>query len=158
MAALFVAAFLAACSVMPDAPAGDSRAQVMATERFREDHGRSRPRRLCALHRRRGDLLYRADAPARPARGGRRLGAFLRGRAKAPFSWQPDTVEVLAGGSLALSSGPVHDPDGKLVSRFTSIWRRTPAGEWEIVFDKCNEVCDCKTLKAALVSLSTSRR
>ena len=62
---------------------------------------------------------------------------------KAPFSWEPDEVEVLDGGTLALSSGPVRNPDGKLVARFTSVWRRTPAGRWEIVFDKGSEVCDC---------------
>ena len=64
--------------------------------------------------------------------------------AKAPFSCEPDTVEVLAGGSLALSSGPVRNPEGKLTAKFTSIWRRTTANTWEIVFDKGNAECDCK--------------
>ncbi|HXY42514.1 MAG TPA: nuclear transport factor 2 family protein, partial [Vicinamibacteria bacterium] len=32
---------------------------------------------------------------------------------KAPFSWQPETVEVIASGTLALSRGPVFDADGK---------------------------------------------
>ncbi|OYT92734.1 MAG: DUF4440 domain-containing protein [Burkholderiales bacterium PBB3] len=63
----------------------------------------------------------------------------------APFSWEPDEVEVLASGNLALSSGPVRNPEGKLIARFTSIWRRTVAGTWEIIFDKGNDVCDCKT-------------
>jgi ketosteroid isomerase-like protein len=63
----------------------------------------------------------------------------------APFSWEPDEVEVLDSGTLALSSGPVRDPQGKLIARFTSIWRRTTAGTWEIIFDKGNDVCDCKT-------------
>ena len=31
----------------------------------------------------------------------------------APFSWQPETVEVLASGTLAISSGPVKDTNGK---------------------------------------------
>jgi ketosteroid isomerase-like protein len=60
-----------------------------------------------------------------------------------PFSWEPETVEVLASGTLALSTGPVRDPQGKLIGTFTSIWRQEPAGSWRIVFDKGNDVCDC---------------
>jgi ketosteroid isomerase-like protein len=56
--------------------------------------------------------------------------------AAAPFSWQPDKVEVLASGTLALSTGPVHDPDGKLIARFSSIWRQEAPGVWRIVFDR----------------------
>lgn len=62
----------------------------------------------------------------------------------APFSWEPDEVEVLASGTLAISSGPVYDPNGKLISRFSSIWRQEAPGQWRIVFDKGNEICDCK--------------
>lgn len=54
----------------------------------------------------------------------------------APFSWAPDQVEVLASGSLALSTGPVHAPDGKLIGRFNSIWRLEAPGVWRVVFDK----------------------
>ena len=61
----------------------------------------------------------------------------------APFSWQPETVEVLDSGDLALSSGPVRDPQGKLVATFTSIWRLEAPGTWRIIFDKGNDVCDC---------------
>ncbi len=60
---------------------------------------------------------------------------------EAPFSWQPETVEVLASGGLALSTGPVHDAGGKLISRFTSIWRQEAPGQWRIVFDKGSQVC-----------------
>ena len=34
----------------------------------------------------------------------------------APFSWEPKTVEVLASGTLAHSSGPVFDPQGKHIA------------------------------------------
>jgi len=61
----------------------------------------------------------------------------------APFSWKPETVEVLDSGNLALSSGPVFDPSGKHVATFTSIWRMEAPGVWRIVFDKGNEICDC---------------
>jgi ketosteroid isomerase-like protein len=60
---------------------------------------------------------------------------------QAPFSWQPETVEVLASGDLALSTGPVRDGNGKLIATFTSIWRLEAPGTWRIVFDKGNEVC-----------------
>lgn len=62
----------------------------------------------------------------------------------APFSWAPETVEVLDSGALALSSGPVKNPQGEVVATFTSIWRREAQGTWRIVFDKGNEVCDCQ--------------
>ena len=61
----------------------------------------------------------------------------------APFSWQPEQVEVLQSGALALSSGPVRDAQGKLIATFSSIWRQEAPGVWRIVFDKGNEVCDC---------------
>jgi ketosteroid isomerase-like protein len=54
----------------------------------------------------------------------------------APFSWAPDTVQVLESGTLALSSGPVRDPSGEVVGRFNSIWRKDPDGVWRVVFDK----------------------
>ncbi len=62
----------------------------------------------------------------------------------APFSWEPEEVEVLASGNLALSSGPVRDPQGKLIARFSSIWR-LESGKWRIIFDKGSEVCNCAT-------------
>ena len=54
----------------------------------------------------------------------------------APFSWDPDQVEVLASGQLALSTGPVRDPQGQVVARFNSIWQRGADGRWLVVFDK----------------------
>jgi ketosteroid isomerase-like protein len=63
---------------------------------------------------------------------------------QAPFSWDPDTVAVLDSGTLALSSGPVKDPQGKRVGTFNSTWRREAGGAWKIVFDKGCPPCDCK--------------
>ncbi len=62
---------------------------------------------------------------------------------QAPFSWAPERVEVLDSGTLAISTGPVRDPSGKLISTFSSIWRREASGKWQIVFDKGNSVCAC---------------
>jgi ketosteroid isomerase-like protein len=63
---------------------------------------------------------------------------------EAPFSWEPDQVDVLDSGTLAHSSGPVRDPQGKIVSRFNSVWRQEAPGKWRIVFDKGERICDCK--------------
>lgn len=54
----------------------------------------------------------------------------------APFSWRPETVEVLPSGTLALTSGPVFAPDGTLTNTFTSVWRLEPDGKWRVIFDK----------------------
>jgi len=61
---------------------------------------------------------------------------------KPPFSWAPEQVEVLSSGTLALSSGPVLDPNGRRTSTFSSIWRRTADGSWKIVFDKGSPYCE----------------
>lgn len=80
-----------------------------------------------------------------PLRGKAAVTAFWKRfyeKPAAPFSWQPDRVEALDSGTLALSTGPVLDPAGKCVGRFTSIWRLEAPGVWRIVFDKggpCSE-------------------
>lgn len=61
---------------------------------------------------------------------------------QAPFSWEPETVEVLDSGTLALSSGPVHDENGKLINTFSSIWRLEPDGKWRVIFDRGCPVCE----------------
>ena len=63
---------------------------------------------------------------------------------RAPFSWQPSQVQVLESGTLALSSGPVTDPSGKLIGTFTSIWRLEAGHVWRIVFDKGEAVCNAR--------------
>ena len=60
-----------------------------------------------------------------------------------PFSWRPQTIEVLESGTLAHSSGPVLDANGKQVSTFNSIWRKDADGKWRVVFDKGCPVCNC---------------
>jgi len=67
---------------------------------------------------------------------------FFEGAA-APFSWEPEQVEVLDSGSLALSSGPVYDPDGNRIGTFNSVWRFDADGRWRVVFDKGCPPCDC---------------
>ena len=55
---------------------------------------------------------------------------------QAPFSWEPDQVEVLDSGQLALSTGPVRNPQGQVIARFNSIWMRGADGRWLVIFDK----------------------
>jgi hypothetical protein len=50
----------------------------------------------------------------------------------------------LDSGSLAMTSGPVYDPAGKVFARFTSVWRLEAPNTWRIVFDKGNDVCRCE--------------
>ena len=60
----------------------------------------------------------------------------------APFSWSPETVQVLDSGGLAFSSGPVFDASGRRVATFHSVWRLSGDGEWRIVFDKGSRYCE----------------
>lgn len=61
---------------------------------------------------------------------------------EAPFSWEPQTVEVLDSGTLALTHGPVWDTDGETqIGTFTTIWRLEPDGKWRVVFDRGCPVC-----------------
>ena len=61
--------------------------------------------------------------------------AFYSG-AQAPFSWEPEEVEVVESGTLAYSGGPIFDTAGKRIGRFNSIWRLKAPGQWEVVFDR----------------------
>lgn len=61
----------------------------------------------------------------------------------APFSWEPENVEVLESGTLALSSGPVYDPNHKRTGTFNSVWRKQADGKWKIIFDKGCPPCNC---------------
>ncbi len=45
-----------------------------------------------------------------------------------PFSWEPENVEVVGSGNLAMSSGAVRDPSGKRTGTFNSVWRMEAGG------------------------------
>jgi ketosteroid isomerase-like protein len=62
---------------------------------------------------------------------------------RAPFSWAPERVEVIASGDLALSTGPVFDPEGRRIGTFNSVWRLEKDGVWRIVLDDGCPACDC---------------
>lgn len=63
--------------------------------------------------------------------------------AKAPFSWRPERVHVIDSGTLAVSQGPVFDPDGARAGTFTSTWRLEKDGEWRVVLDSGCPPCPC---------------
>ena len=67
---------------------------------------------------------------------------YFEAGTRAPFSWTPEQVEVLDSGRLALSSGPVLDPEGKLIGTFQSVWRLEADGRWLVVFDKGCPACN----------------
>ena len=78
-------------------------------------------------------------AGEKPIRGKQAVAADWKRfyeKPEAPFSWEPESVEVLDSGTLALSSGPVRSPDGKVFARFNSVWRLEAPGVWRAVFDK----------------------
>jgi ketosteroid isomerase-like protein len=143
LAVALACAWLSACAAPPRTMQDDARAQVFATERAfaRTMADRDFPAFTSFLA---ADAVFFTGAE--PLRGkeavAERWKRFYE-RPQAPFSWEPDRVEVLESGALALSTGPVRDPDGKLIATFTSIWRLESPSTWRIVFDKGSDVCDC---------------
>ena len=82
----------------------------------------------------------------RPVRGKQAIAADWKQfyvSPHAPFSWKPGLVEVLPSGTLAYSTGPVSNPDGKVFARFNSTWRLEAPGVWRVVFDSGSDVCNC---------------
>jgi ketosteroid isomerase-like protein len=80
----------------------------------------------------------------KPLHGAQQVAEFWKrfySAPEAPFSWEPEQVEVLESGTLAITSGPVRDPKGTVFATFTSIWRLEPDGKWRVVFDKGSPVC-----------------
>ena len=83
----------------------------------------------------------------KPLRGKQAVVAFwsrFYAQPPAPFSWEPEQVEVLDSGTLALSSGPVRNPKGELAGCFSSIWRQEAPGQWRVIFDKGGVAADCE--------------
>jgi ketosteroid isomerase-like protein len=93
------------------------------------------------------DVIWIADKPLHgPSEVVVSWQQFFEGP-KAPFSWAPEIVEVQEGGKLALSRGPVMNPEGQRVGTYTSIWRREKSGKWLIIFDSGCPGCDCAAEK-----------
>jgi ketosteroid isomerase-like protein len=145
LVALFLACVaLVGCAAIPAAPAKPdlavARSQVMETERaFARTMA---DRSLQAFSSFVSEEAVFFSGPT-PLRGKTAVTAFWErfyAASQAPFSWEPDEVEVLDSGTLALSTGPVKNPEGTVFARFTSIWRLEAPGQWRIVFDRGNPV------------------
>lgn len=145
-AALMPCIFLVACAgvgTMTVAP--DVRQQVMAAERAFAKTMADRDPRAFAGFVSEEAVFFSGPTPLHGRKNVVAWWARYYREPQAPFSWEPAEVEVLASGTLALSSGPVRDRDGKLIGRFTSIWRLEAPGQWRVVFDKGSPACDCPT-------------
>ena len=67
--------------------------------------------------------------------------AYFFEKPQAPFSWAPETVEVLESGTIALSTGPVRRSNGEVFNIYTSVWRLEAPGVWRVILDKGNKFC-----------------
>lgn len=136
---VLAAVLLGACAATPSA-VPDLREEVAATERAFARTMAQRDHAAFTAFLADETVFFAGDRPLRgKAAVAEAWRRYFEGP-QAPFSWEPAQVEVLDSGELALSSGPVHAPDGRQVATFTSIWRREH-GRWRIVFDKGCDVC-----------------
>lgn len=139
LAVIVAAVMLVGCA--PSWAQADVRQEVFAAERAFAQTMADRDHKTFASFIAEEAIFF---GPAEPLRGKQQVvegwAPFFEG-ADAPFSWEPQTVEVLASGTLALSSGPVRNKAGETVAQFTSIWRRESDGAWRVVFDKGCDLC-----------------
>lgn len=139
-----IALLLAACAAVPAPDPADLKQQVADTERAFARTMAQRDHAAFTSFLAEETVFF---AGSRPLRGKQAVADGWRPffeKPEAPFSWEPAVVEVLDSGTLALSSGPVHDAAGKPIATFTSIWRREADGRWRIVFDKGCDACTAR--------------
>jgi ketosteroid isomerase-like protein len=122
---------------------GEARLQVMAAERAFAKTMSDRDHRAFATFVADDTVFFSGPKPLHGKQAVVAYWARYYQDARPPFSWEPEEVEVLDSGTLAISSGPVRDPRGKVFARFTSIWRLEGPGQWRVVFDKGAPECDC---------------
>ena len=142
-AGLSLAALASCTTVMPKPSAADLKQQVTDTERAFARTMADRNHAAFTSFLADDTIFFTSKAALRGKQAVAEFWKKFYDGPVPPFSWEPETVEVLASGTLALSTGPVRDPQGKLVATFTSMWRLEASGTWKIIFDKGNEVCDC---------------
>jgi ketosteroid isomerase-like protein len=147
--ALLASLLLAACASAPASnPALDrgdkARDEVIATERAFAKTMADRDLNAFSRFLSREAIFFSGPQPLRGREAVIAWWARFYSNPDAPFSWEPAQVEVLASGTLALSTGPVRDPQGKLIGCFSSIWRQEATGEWKIVFDRGSGPLECE--------------
>ena len=135
---------LGACASAPQgSDTGQQKAQVMATERAFAKTMADRDLAAFASFLSNEAIFYSGPEPRRGKHAVVEWWKRFYEKPDAPFSWEPESVEVLDSGTLALSSGPVRDRNGKQIATFSSIWRLEAPGTWRIIFDKGEAACDC---------------
>jgi ketosteroid isomerase-like protein len=137
-----VAAFLCGCGTAArPADLASLRQQVMDTERAFAKSMADRDHEAFTAFLADDAIFFNGDSSVRGKAAVAAQWKPFFDRKAPPFSWEPDQVQVLDSGDLALSTGPVRDPAGNVVGRFNSIWRLKSPGTWRIVFDKGSPVC-----------------
>ena len=134
--ALAASAALCACAAVGPRPSPEqARLEVMAAERAFARTMADRDLAAFASFLSEETVFFSGPEPLRGKREVLAFWSRFYSGPAAPFSWEPDEVEVLDSGTLAHSSGPVSNAQGVPTSRFNSVWRREADG-WRIVFDK----------------------
>jgi ketosteroid isomerase-like protein len=144
--ALMLCLCVTSCALAPLSPANTIKAkeQVIATERAFAKTMADRDHAAFASFVATDTVFFSGPKPLHGKQAVVDFWARFYKEPKAPFTWEPKDVEVLDSGDLAISSGPVHDPSGKLIATFTSIWRLEAPNTWRIIFDKGEAACNCK--------------
>src|SRR5436309_15899083 len=150
-AAVIVVLMLVGCAANPISGDSADRADVGAAKRQVADTERAFARTMATRDHKAFSSFLSQEAVFfsgdKPLRGAQQVADWWKRYYEgpdAPFSWEPEEVEVLDSGTLAMSSGPVRDPKGALIATFTSIWPLEDAGKWRIIFDKGNRACPPK--------------
>lgn len=81
-------------------------------------------------------IFFGAEGPLRGKQAIARGWRQFYDKPQAPFSWEPEEVEVVDSGTLAYSGGPIYNAQGQRIGRFNSVWRLKAPGQWEVVFDR----------------------
>jgi ketosteroid isomerase-like protein len=138
------AVLLAACAAQPPrASTAELQRQVADTERAFAKSMADRDFAAFTSFLAQDTVFFTGPSPLRGKEAVAAVWKRFYEKPEPPFAWEPQTVEVLDAGDLAISTGPVRNAAGRLIATFTSIWRQESPGVWRIVFDKGNEVCDC---------------
>jgi ketosteroid isomerase-like protein len=140
--ALLIALIASAGCAVPPKPDIDSlKRQVADTERAFARTMAERDHKAFTSFLSHETVFFAGPKPIRGAKEVAESWKRFYAAPEAPFSWEPEQVEVLDSGTLAIATGPVRDPKGRVFATFNSIWRLEPDGKWRVIFDKGSPVC-----------------
>jgi len=118
-AVLSLAAVASCTTAMTKPSAADAKQQVFDTERAFARTMADRDHAAFTTFLADDTIFFTTKAPLRGKQAVAEFWKKFYDGPSAPFSWEPETVEVLDSGTLALSTGPVRDRQGKLFATFT---------------------------------------